>query len=80
MTSINDSFYGCINLKKVIASNKLTKIGRSAFSGDINLEEITGLSGTILIEAGAFNGCSKLKSDCFNNCEILFHNPAGCNT
>lgn len=65
-----DTFYNCTSLKKVTASNKLTKIGFKAFYNCSNLEEITGLSGTIDVVQSAFNRCSKLTSDSFQNCVI----------
>lgn len=82
----NDSFYGCTNLKKVTASNKLTKFGRCAFQQCSNLEDIIGLSGTIILEDAVFNMCTKLKSTSFDNCDIIFYSSKGagafksCNT
>lgn len=63
----DDSFYGCTNLKKVIASDKLNKFGKHVFQNCSNLEDITGLSGTINVYGHAFNGCEKLKDSTFSN-------------
>lgn len=73
----NDSFYGCTSLKKVTASNKLTKIGRCAFLSCSNLEEISGLSGTVLLDSAAFGQCTKLTSEPFNNCEFILNTSTG---
>ena len=70
----NDTFRLCTALKKVIASNKLTKLGHNAFNGCSNLEEISGLSGTITVYNSAFNNCSKLTSDNFQNCTFVWAN------
>lgn len=72
-----DSFYGCTSLKKVTASNKLTKFGRCAFQSCTNLEDIIGLSGTIMLEDAAFSQCAKLKSTSFDNCDITFYGSKG---
>lgn len=74
-----DTFCDCTSLKKVTASNKLTKVGVCAFYNCPNLEEITGLSGTILLSQGAFFKCSKLKNECFSNVQILFNVPSDIN-
>lgn len=58
-----DTFLNCTSLKTVTASDKLTKIGWSAFSGCTNLEHITGLSGTIQVSTFAFLNCSKLTDE-----------------
>ena len=58
-----DTFMGCTSLKKVIASDKLTKLGFYAFRDCTNLEHITGLSGTIQVSSAAFQNCSKLSDE-----------------
>lgn len=67
-----DTFHGCSALKKVIASNKLLNIGFGAFKDCQNLEEITGLSGNILLFEDAFSNCQKLKNSSFINCSFSF--------
>jgi hypothetical protein len=67
-----DTFRGCSALKKVIASNKLLNIGFCAFNDCQNLEEITGLSGNILLSENAFSNCQKLKNSSFTNCSFSF--------
>ena len=69
---MDDRFYGCTALKKVTASSRLTALGASAFQNCINLEDITGLSGTITLCDNAFYACKKLKSSNFSNCSIFF--------
>lgn len=67
-----DTFANCTNLKKVIASNKLSAIGHNAFSGCSQLEDVTDLDGTITVYGSAFAGNRKLKNSNFANVEILF--------
>lgn len=67
-----DTFCECFALKKVIASNKLLNIGYGAFKNCINLEEITGLSGNILLYEDAFSNCHELKNSSFINCSFSF--------
>ena len=67
-----DTFKGCSSLKKVIASDKLADFGYNAFCNCQNLEEISGLDGTITVYRCAFYNCQKLKNSCFSNVEILF--------
>lgn len=67
-----DTFRECSALKKVIASNKLLNIGYGAFKNCQNLEEITGLSGNILLYEDAFLNCRKLKNSSFINCSFNF--------
>lgn len=63
---LEDTFMECSSLKTVKASSKLTTIGHSAFRLCSNLENITGLSGTIELYGGyQFYGDSKLLSDSF---------------
>jgi hypothetical protein len=61
-------------LKTVTASNRLTTIGCHAFRDCNNLEEITGLDGTITLCGCCFFNCYKLKSSSFSNTNILFYN------
>ena len=75
--AVSDSFYGCTALKKVTASNKLVKFGRCVFQNCSNLEDIIGLSGTIMLENAVFNGCTKLKGASFDNCTISFYSTFG---
>lgn len=67
-----DTFNDCSSLKKVKASNKLHTAGYRAFNACKNLEEISGLDGTITVYGCAFFQCWKLKNECFNNVEVLF--------
>lgn len=67
----DESFSNCTNLKKVTASDKLTKIGTCAFQNCGNLETISGLSGTITVNDASFKNCTKLKQENFNN--VVFH-------
>lgn len=73
-----DTFYNCTSLKKVTASDKLKKIGYSAFNGCSNLEDIVdengnpALSGIITLSRYAFQNCAKLKNSNFTNCSFLF--------
>lgn len=68
-----DTFAYCTNLKIVTASSKLEKIGYNAFKNCSNLEDIIGLTGTIMIAGETFSGCSKLKSSNFNNIQFMFN-------
>lgn len=72
-----DTFSGCTNLKKVTASDKLTVIGVKAFDDCQNLEEITGLDGTLTVYGDAFFRNKKLKNSNFANVEILFPTSNG---
>lgn len=67
-----DTFANCTNLKKVVASDKLTVIGVRAFDDCQNLEEIIGLDGTLTVYGAAFFRNKKLKNSNFANVEILF--------
>ena len=62
-----DTFTNCTSLKKVIASDKLTVIGCRAFDDCQNLEEITGLDGTLTVYGDAFFRNKKLKNSNFAN-------------
>lgn len=72
-----DTFLNCTSLKTVTASNKLKNIGYSAFRGCTNLEYISGLSGVITIDTGAFANDSKLENRTFSNVEIDLHTTSG---
>lgn len=72
-----DTFLNCTSLKTVTASNKLKNIGYSAFRGCTNLEYISGLSGVITIDTGAFANDSKLQNRTFSNVEIDLHTTSG---
>lgn len=63
--SWGDTFVGCTSLKKVIASDKLTKLGYNAFNGCSNLDTIIGLEGTIEVWDYAFYDCSQLPQSFF---------------
>ena len=65
-----DTFYGCSSLKKVKASDKLKQIGFYAFGNCTNLEEITGLEGTIELSSNAFIRCSMLTDESFENVQF----------
>lgn len=65
-----DTFNGCTSLKTVTASDKLIKIGTSAFRNCSNLETISGLSGVIELGGGSFHTCSKLTSNSFSNVQF----------
>lgn len=67
-----DTFRGCTSLKKVTASNKLKKLGYSSFCYCSNLEEITGLSGTIELFGNVFQDCNKLKQSSIQNCTFTY--------
>lgn len=70
--SYGDTFRGCTSLKKVTASSKLKKLGFCAFCYCSNLEEISGLTGTIQIEGNAFHDCNKLKQSSIQNCTFTY--------
>jgi hypothetical protein len=55
-----DTFVGCTSLKKVTASDKLTKLGYNAFSGCTKLETLSGLDDGVEIWDNAFENCQKL--------------------
>ena len=65
-----DTFYSCSSLKKVKASDKLKQIGYYAFGDCMNLEEITGLEGTIELSSNAFIKCSMLTDESFVNVQF----------
>lgn len=65
-----DTFKGCSSLKKVKASDKLKQIGYFAFGSCTHLEEITGLEGTIELSQNAFNTCSMLTDESFENVQF----------
>ena len=66
-----DTFRGCSSLKKVTASDKLEKIGHSAFLNCLNLEDITSLNGCISLYTSAFESCKKLKQSSIDNCSFI---------
>lgn len=68
-----DTFRDCFSLKKVTASSKLKKIGYCAFFGCTNLEDITGLSGTIELWGNAFQNCNKLKQSSIQDCTFTYN-------
>lgn len=71
-TAWEDTFAGCTSLKKVIASSKLKKLGYCAFFQCSNLEEITGLSGTIELWGNVFQDCNKLKQSSIQDCTFTY--------
>ena len=74
---ILETFRGCSALRKVTASSNLFGIGRCAFSDCTNLEEISGLSGTITMFEGAFENCAKLTSNNFEHCNGFYFDISG---
>lgn len=68
--SWGDTFVECTSLKKVIASDKLTKIGYNAFFGCTNLETLSGLDDRVEIWDYAFYNCEKLQQSSFQSLQV----------
>ncbi len=63
-----DGFFLNKNLKKVIISEGISKIGFGAFSECTSLESITIPNSVTLIDGDAFSGCKSLESIILPNC------------
>lgn len=57
----NSAFENCLDLKSIILSNHITKLGVNVFSGCINLSKVILSSNLTIIDYFSFEGCVSLK-------------------
>ena len=82
VTSIEDqTFLGCMALKKVVIPESVTTIGRNSFQACRSLERITLPNSVTTIGEVAFYGCTNLKEITLsNNLTSIERNTFGCCT